>query len=222
VAAAVGRVSGEADILDARTGARLGRVAAAPGARAAQGGARVAGLAFLGGTAQGEPAQRLLACTAGGAASVHASERPAGEAQPAGDGGSDAAAAGCEWAAQASWAVGNEVLCMARTADADLTLCSAAAGCRRRFAGAPAPQAVDAADRHVAVGAKGAELGVWDLETRQRVFHGRGAKPNRIGLVDPAHNSAAAYLPEPDGNKVRAPAAPHAVFASSCKGLLLS
>jgi hypothetical protein len=80
---------------------------------------------------------------------------------------------------------------------------------------------VDAADRHVAVGAKGAELGVWDLGTQQRVFHGRGAKPNRIGLVDPAHNSAAAYLPEPDSNKVPAPAAP-VVSALDTKGLLLS
>ena len=113
-AAAVGRVSGEADVLDARTGARLGRVAAAPGGRAAQGGVRVAGLAFLGGAAQGEPAQRLLACTARGAASVHAAERPAGEAEPAGDGGSNAVAVGCEWATQTSWAVGNEVLCMVR------------------------------------------------------------------------------------------------------------
>ncbi len=81
---------------------------------------------------------------------------------------------------------------------------------------------MDAADRHLAVGAKGAELGVWDLETRERVFHGRGAKPNRIGLVDPAHNSAVAYVPEPDGNKVRAPAAPHAVSAADTQGMLLS
>ena len=63
-------------------------------------------------------------------------------------------------------------------------------------------QSMDAAERHLAVGAKGSELGVWDLSTQQRIYLGKGTKPNRIDLVDPAHNSAVAYLPGKDSNRV--------------------
>lgn len=52
------------------------------------------------------------------------------------------------------------------------------------------------------MGAKGSELGIWDLSTQQRIYLGKGTKPNRIGLVDPAHNSAVAYLPGKDSNRV--------------------
>ena len=52
------------------------------------------------------------------------------------------------------------------------------------------------------MGANGSELGVWDIRTQQRVFLGKGAKPNRIGLVDRAHNSAVAYIPGADSSKV--------------------
>ena len=53
------------------------------------------------------------------------------------------------------------------------------------------------------MGGKGSELGVWDIHTQQRVFLGKGAKPNRIGLVDPAQNSAVAYIPGADSSRVR-------------------
>lgn len=53
------------------------------------------------------------------------------------------------------------------------------------------------------MGSKGSELGVWDIHTQQRVFLGKGAKPNRIGLVDPAQNSAVAYIPGADSSRVR-------------------
>ena len=64
-------------------------------------------------------------------------------------------------------------------------------------------QALDSEARHLAVGGKGSELGVWDIHTQQRVFLGKGAKPNRIGLVDPAQNSAVAYMPGADSSRVR-------------------
>ncbi|KAK9845794.1 hypothetical protein WJX81_002564 [Elliptochloris bilobata] len=84
------------------------------------------------------------------------------------------AAPDCDWTQQASWTVAANVLCMS----------------------------VDGAESRLAVGSKGSELGVWDLHTQQRVFLGKGKKPNHIGLVDPAHNSAVAYLPGPDSSQV--------------------
>jgi hypothetical protein len=45
------------------------------------------------------------------------------------------------------------------------------------------------------VGGKGSQLQVWSLATQQRTFQAKGGKPNHIGLVDPAHVTAAAWAP---------------------------
>lgn len=48
----------------------------------------------------------------------------------------------------------------------------------------------------------GSELSIWDLEQRQKQYQAKGNKPNRIGLVDKPWNTAVAFLPGSDGQKV--------------------
>ncbi|KAA6423488.1 MAG: hypothetical protein FRX49_06548 [Trebouxia sp. A1-2] len=55
---------------------------------------------------------------------------------------------------------------------------------------------------HIALACNGSELGIWDLQKQQRSYHAKGNKPNRIGLVDKPWNTAAAFLPGSDGQKV--------------------
>ena len=52
------------------------------------------------------------------------------------------------------------------------------------------------------MGCRGTELGIWDLATRQRSYLAKGAKPNRIGLVDPPCNTAVAFVPGSSATKV--------------------
>lgn len=63
-------------------------------------------------------------------------------------------------------------------------------------------QAVDEDGKFLAVGNQGTELSVWDLQTQQRAFLAKAGKPNRIGLVDPAHNTCVAFVPGTNARQV--------------------
>ena len=58
------------------------------------------------------------------------------------------------------------------------------------------------ASMDVAFACNGSELGIWNLQTQQQSYHAKGNKPNRIGLVDRPWNTAAAFLPGSEGQKV--------------------
>lgn len=109
---AVGRVSGDTDIVDAHTGAALGRVAAAAGSGVGsrQEGSGVRGLSFLWDAAEA-PAPRLLSCTAGGSVRIHAAQDAGGGPEAREGGGAGPSG---DWAALASWAVPKDVLCTVR------------------------------------------------------------------------------------------------------------
>ena len=47
----------------------------------------------------------------------------------------------------------------------------------------PLAQAVDEGASKAAVGCIGTELSIWNLETQQRSYLAKGAKPNRIGVL---------------------------------------
>lgn len=47
----------------------------------------------------------------------------------------------------------------------------------------------------LAVACEGSELSLWSLATQQRTYQAKGAKPNRIGLMDKPWNTAVAFLP---------------------------
>ncbi len=64
-------------------------------------------------------------------------------------------------------------------------------------------QAVDQGGGQAALGCQGsAQLSVWDLATRQRVWLAKGAKPDMLGLVDKPWDAALAYLPGGDEKRV--------------------
>eukprot|EP00884_Botryococcus_braunii_P019892 jgi/Botrbrau1/6587/Bobra.0189s0014.1 len=57
--------------------------------------------------------------------------------------------------------------------------------------------------REAAVGTQGtSQLTVWDLNTQQRLYLAKGAKPNAIGLVDKPWDSALTYLRGGEARKV--------------------
>ena len=60
-------------------------------------------------------------------------------------------------------------------------------------------QAVDELEQFVAIGCEGAEVGVWDLATTERVFLAKGSKPGRIALMERPWITAVAFVP---GSKV--------------------
>ncbi len=57
---------------------------------------------------------------------------------------------------------------------------------------------------YLAVGSQGAELRVYNLALPDQpaVFTAKGSKPNRVGLVDKPWNSAVAFFPGSNGNKI--------------------
>lgn len=61
----------------------------------------------------------------------------------------------------------------------------------------------------IALACNGSELSLWDLERRQKQYQAKGNKPNRIGLVDKPWNTAVAFLPGSDGQKVAVGTAYH-------------
>jgi hypothetical protein len=53
---------------------------------------------------------------------------------------------------------------------------------------------VDADSTHVVVGCEGQQPAVWELSSGSKVWQGKGAKPDRLGLVDAAPTTAVALL----------------------------
>ena len=54
----------------------------------------------------------------------------------------------------------------------------------------------------LAVGCQGSELSIWNVHTREKVFQAKGAKPNKLGLMDLPWNSALTFVPGAAGKKL--------------------
>lgn len=63
-------------------------------------------------------------------------------------------------------------------------------------------QAVSGDGSRAAVGCQGAELSIWDIATQQRSYSAKGAKPNRVGLMDLPDNTAVTFIPGSEGAEV--------------------
>lgn len=63
-------------------------------------------------------------------------------------------------------------------------------------------QAVNEPSTQVALACHGSELGIWDLQRQQRSYHAKGGKPNKLRLVDKPHNTAVAFLPDSNSQRV--------------------
>ncbi len=55
-----------------------------------------------------------------------------------------------------------------------------------------------------AFGCRGTELSIWDIAAQQRSYLAKGAKPNRVGLMDIPANTAVAFIPGSEATKVGA------------------
>lgn len=55
-------------------------------------------------------------------------------------------------------------------------------------------QAVDTSGQRIAFGCEGSHLSVWNIPEARCDFQARGPKPDRVGLVDKAANTAVAFL----------------------------
>ena len=62
---------------------------------------------------------------------------------------------------------------------------------------------------NIALACHGSELSIWDLQQGQKQYQAKGNKPNRIGLVDKPWNTAAAFLPGSEGQRVAVGTAYH-------------
>ena len=56
-------------------------------------------------------------------------------------------------------------------------------------------QAVSSSGHTLLVGAEGHHPSLWDLTSHKQLWQAKGGKPNRVGLVDKPHVTAAAFLP---------------------------
>ena len=63
-------------------------------------------------------------------------------------------------------------------------------------------QAVDEAGERLAVGCEGSELSIWGIQSRQRSYLAKGAKPNRVGLMEKPWTTTVAFLPGCGGTKL--------------------
>ena len=63
-------------------------------------------------------------------------------------------------------------------------------------------QAVNEASTQAALACHGSELGIWDLQQQQQSYHAKGGKPNKLRLVDKPHNTALAFLPDSNSQRV--------------------
>ena len=52
------------------------------------------------------------------------------------------------------------------------------------------------------MGCQGSELSFWDIHTQQKVYQAKGAKPNKLGLMDPPWISALAFVPGAAGKRL--------------------
>ena len=63
-------------------------------------------------------------------------------------------------------------------------------------------QAVSGDGSKAAFGCQGAELSIWDIETQQKSYSAKGAKPNRVGLMDLPDNTAVTFIPGSEAAEV--------------------
>lgn len=63
-------------------------------------------------------------------------------------------------------------------------------------------QDINEDDSKAAFGCQGAELSIWDVATQQISFLAKGAKPNRVGLMDLPANTAVTFIPGSEAAKV--------------------
>lgn len=63
-------------------------------------------------------------------------------------------------------------------------------------------QAVESKAGLMAAGCRGSELSIWNIHTQQKAFQAKGAKPNKLGLMDLPWNSAVAFIPGAGGRKL--------------------
>ena len=63
-------------------------------------------------------------------------------------------------------------------------------------------QAINEAGTHIALGCCGTSLSLWQLDTRAKVWQAKGPKRNRIGLVDKPWDTAVAFLPGSQGQRL--------------------
>ena len=63
-------------------------------------------------------------------------------------------------------------------------------------------QAMNEAGTHIALGCCGTSLSLWQLDTRAKVWQAKGPKRNRIGLVDKPWDTAVAFLPGSQGQRL--------------------
>lgn len=91
-----------------------------------------------------------------------------------------------EWIQHASWQMPPDVLAMVCLQDGLLqtnTFHNKLCSCIPVSIFLYLAQAVDEVASKAAVGCIGTELSIWDLETQQRSYLAKGAKPNRIGAL---------------------------------------
>ena len=63
-------------------------------------------------------------------------------------------------------------------------------------------QALSEAGSKAAFGCQGAELSIWDITTQQKSYSAKGAKPNRVGLMDLPANTAVTFIPGSEATQV--------------------
>ena len=63
-------------------------------------------------------------------------------------------------------------------------------------------QAINEAGTHIALGCCGTSLSLWQLDTQAKVWQAKGPKRNRIGLVDKPWDTAVAFLPGSQGQRL--------------------
>ena len=63
-------------------------------------------------------------------------------------------------------------------------------------------QAINEAGTHIALGCCGTSLSLWQLGTHAKVWQAKGPKRNRIGLVDKPWDTAVAFLPGSQGQRL--------------------
>lgn len=63
-------------------------------------------------------------------------------------------------------------------------------------------QALSEDGSKAAFGCQGAELSIWDITTQQKSYSAKGAKPNRVGLMDLPDNTAVTFIPGSESREV--------------------
>ncbi len=72
-------------------------------------------------------------------------------------------------------------------------------------------QAVQHEAQLLAVGCQGSELSLWNIDMQKKAYQAKGAKPNKLGLMDPPWTTAVAFVPAAGGSKLFAGTGNHKV-----------